>query len=483
MYNVFLLRWNGGWAERADAASIAAVGRIEAVLGLGAEGSLAEVYRIADEQLAEFARERAQLDITILPVDETETPYQPGSFKPGDTITVDGTPHRVLGMTVAVDDETGIASYIPALNTDIVLGPQERQAQALTKMLPGTLGGRSKVAQPIIPAYVARGLTPPGAEVDWELVSRTVAFGQYLEPSVSIEGTDGLLWTAGPWLPFGTGPSFWSWDPSTDTWTDHTPDWTFNHNTSGSYLSGVFGIGSYGGKIALIFYDSIHSVFGTMVYDIAGNSWASGVSPSTTTTGAAGFWWGYTPGGRYIYMLTNNAGFTTAGFERYDIQSNVWTHMTVSGTMFHAVGHGPPGEHAVQRGGVVSGIAYVQAGNQPAGAVAGSVHAYNIAGDAWTQLTDDPDGATHGMGRVVAPLASGKLLVERDNHVALWTPDSTYEDKQPLKTVAVAANNLGGADEINSAAGSCMPIGGVVYSLFWNAGSGLFEMWKFIGDA
>jgi hypothetical protein len=59
------------------------------------------------------------------------------------------------------------------MSGDIILGRDERVAQALHKMIPGTLGGRSKVAQPVVPTYVPRGLAmsepaaTPGELVGW----------------------------------------------------------------------------------------------------------------------------------------------------------------------------------------------------------------------------------------------------------------------------------------------------------------------------
>lgn len=151
-----LVRWEGGWAERGDAAAISADGRIEALLGLGALNSLSEVYRVADGQLDEFARERAQTDIAIAPVDNTDTPYL--AFVVGDEIDVEGDAHRVLGMTVTEEADTGRAIFTPTLNSDVVLGFEERTFQAIRKMINGTFGGRSKVAQPVVHVFVPRGL-------------------------------------------------------------------------------------------------------------------------------------------------------------------------------------------------------------------------------------------------------------------------------------------------------------------------------------
>ncbi len=160
--NTLLVRWQGGYVECKDITSISAVGRIEARLDLGAINSLPEAIRVANEQLAEFARERTQVDVKIYPAGG-DVPYE--DFAVGDTITVESVSHRVLGMTVTFDQNTGRPIYTPTLNTDVVLGPEERVFQALRKMVNGTLGGRSKVAQPVVPIARPLGRAPVIAEV------------------------------------------------------------------------------------------------------------------------------------------------------------------------------------------------------------------------------------------------------------------------------------------------------------------------------
>ncbi len=156
--NALLIRWAGGWTEHVDTAAVLAHGRIEAFLDLGSIGSLAEVQRIAAAQLDEFANPRVQTDIAIEPRDDDETPYV--GVNVGDTITVDGESHRILGMAVSVDEETGRLIFVPSLNDNVVLDPMSRVAQAVGKLIPGSLGGRSKAAQAHIPPYVPRGFVP-----------------------------------------------------------------------------------------------------------------------------------------------------------------------------------------------------------------------------------------------------------------------------------------------------------------------------------
>lgn len=148
--NALLVRWHSGWHEVTDPVSIAAHGRHGGLLGLGSAQSIAEVERIATEQLGIYANPRTAILCELEPVDETDRPY-PG-FLVGDTVTVpdeagEPTLERVLALTVAQDDD-GQLSYAPELK-DLLLEEQERHEQALKKMSEGTMRGDSKVASPV----------------------------------------------------------------------------------------------------------------------------------------------------------------------------------------------------------------------------------------------------------------------------------------------------------------------------------------------
>lgn len=157
-----LVRWAGGWAEVINASGVAAHGRIEALLGLGALSSPAEVVRVADAQLTTFGAPREEITAGILPIADTDTPYL--SFRPGDTITVPDstgfpTAERVMSMTVTVDDATGRVVYTPTLR-DRLLDQSDRLAQATKKMINGTFGGASQVAQPVVPTAKPQSFLP-----------------------------------------------------------------------------------------------------------------------------------------------------------------------------------------------------------------------------------------------------------------------------------------------------------------------------------
>jgi len=141
--NSLLVRWSGGWAQVEDAGSVSAIGRREALLGLGAAQSLGEVERIARIQLGIYSDARTQ--VTAAPV----TDVYPAL---GDRVTVpdaDGTPvaERVLARTFSEDDNGTVTFAAEIL--DVILSEAERTEQAIKKMSDGTLRGDSKVATPV----------------------------------------------------------------------------------------------------------------------------------------------------------------------------------------------------------------------------------------------------------------------------------------------------------------------------------------------
>lgn len=147
--NTFLLRWRDGWAERVSSTSVSTYGRFEATLGVGALGSLAEVYRVADAQLDLYQAPREEIVTGVHPIGSTDKPYL--AFLVGDSITVPtstgGTvSKRVMSITVTEDEGTGRAILTPTLN-DAILSADERVTQAAKKMINGSLRGDAKVAQ------------------------------------------------------------------------------------------------------------------------------------------------------------------------------------------------------------------------------------------------------------------------------------------------------------------------------------------------
>lgn len=153
--NVFIARWNGGWHEVVDAASIAAFGRYEAMLSLGAQQSVEETTRVAEHELETFAQLREQSTLEHAPISISEAPYV--AYGPADRLTAPdfyGTPtlFRVAAMTVAEDDD-GVLAFVPIIGDSTVeLEFEDHLALDIVKMTPGTLGGRSRSASPFAAA-------------------------------------------------------------------------------------------------------------------------------------------------------------------------------------------------------------------------------------------------------------------------------------------------------------------------------------------
>lgn len=200
MINALLVRWSKGWHEVTDAASIAAHGRHEALLGLGAVESVEELERIAGRQLDAYGTVREEIAGNLAPVGAADTPYI--AFEVGDTIGVpasDGSPsqERVTALTVA-EDENGQLTWVPELR-DVLLTQAERLEQGLKKMADGTLGGESRVATPtgqittqapIVKA--ATSVQPPVVHANWSAAFTSA-------DQLSYSGTDWLLYETSLW--------------------------------------------------------------------------------------------------------------------------------------------------------------------------------------------------------------------------------------------------------------------------------------------
>lgn len=160
--NALLCRWGDGWREVTHPDSIAAIGRREALLSLGALADIPEVDRVARLQLGVVAFPRTAIAADLAPMGLLDRPYR--AFNVGDTI---GCPdygtgtisQRVRALTGAEDDD-GEITYSPELG-DLILEEQERTLQSVKKMADGTLEGESPVAQPRLRAQIQRIWAPP----------------------------------------------------------------------------------------------------------------------------------------------------------------------------------------------------------------------------------------------------------------------------------------------------------------------------------
>lgn len=152
--NFLLLRWSEGWAELGDGPSVAAYGRKEGFLSLGAQQSIQEVYRQAERELAVSALIREQAAVVHYPQDLTETPWV--AYLPGDQLTVDdfygtATTPRVTSCALT-EDEDGNLTFVPTLGDELIgleeAGQEQRLEQAARKMINGTLGGVGRMGTP-----------------------------------------------------------------------------------------------------------------------------------------------------------------------------------------------------------------------------------------------------------------------------------------------------------------------------------------------
>lgn len=160
--NALLVRWHGGWREVLATASIGTYGRREALLGLGAVQSAAEVDRVAGQQLAIYADVREEIATDLAPMGDDDTPFL--SFRVGDHVTVPSragiTAERVQAITVSETD-VGEITYAIDLK-DVILGSQERTLEAIKKMADGT-SLDPKVATPVSGISSSSDCCPPQA--------------------------------------------------------------------------------------------------------------------------------------------------------------------------------------------------------------------------------------------------------------------------------------------------------------------------------
>lgn len=147
--NALLVRYAFGYRLVEDAASIAALGRHEAFLSLGAIQSVDEVDRVGAALLGLSAFPNIATTAGIEPTGAGDNPF--ADFGVGDWITAPdetGVPssQRVLGLSVTEDAE-GNPLFAPELRS-LADELDERLQRWLRRMSAGTLGGSSESASP-----------------------------------------------------------------------------------------------------------------------------------------------------------------------------------------------------------------------------------------------------------------------------------------------------------------------------------------------
>lgn len=159
-----LVRWQDGWHEVNNPAGVAAWGRKEATLALGAATNVTEVDTVAAQQLGIFVDPRTEIAGDVYPRGDSDTPFV--AYNTADRLVVGDTPGRPpanqqIQAITAVADDDGHVTYAVELR-DVLLTGRERFAETVAKMANGTLGGDSKVAQPTSSfAPVADCCAPP----------------------------------------------------------------------------------------------------------------------------------------------------------------------------------------------------------------------------------------------------------------------------------------------------------------------------------
>jgi len=149
--NGLLIRWSQGYSAEFDSQSEGDLGRVVwSLLDVPQVRSYDEVERIVAAEFDRYAQEQMAFSITV---DPRNGPVPYDDYDIGDTVLVPNiqagtTTVRVTGMTVTWDEE-GNAFYAPEVGEQID-DEVTRIKRAVSRAMPGSLGGRSELAQPII---------------------------------------------------------------------------------------------------------------------------------------------------------------------------------------------------------------------------------------------------------------------------------------------------------------------------------------------
>lgn len=300
--NVLLVRSALGWSERERMSSTAAYGRMEAMLTLGSTASEAEVIRLGEGQLDDFAEPRVQTDIVIEPPTNADTPYV-GYAPVGATVGAESVSHRMLAVTVN-EDEDGEAHFVPSLNDQVVLRSEERIAQWLGRMIRGSLGGRSRIAQPVVPVGRIRSGATHATGMLW------IRKGDAPDAYEGMPPDSGLLYG----LRADGSSVLAEFDPIGDTWTPLSAPSIITGASSDKLFS-------YGGALYYFNVSALGSPYTTRTQKYTlGGAWDAGnvLTPDPVKRIASAG--GIDPGTGKVYLA---AGVTSAGstaaFESYTI--------------------------------------------------------------------------------------------------------------------------------------------------------------------
>lgn len=156
---------------------------IEALLSLSTSSD-AEATRQATAELGRLRNGQTQITVGIDPTGVGDVPFDDWGI--GDLADVDGTERRALSLTFSVDpDRPGRLSFVPQFG-DIIDSPELRAQRISRRMIPGTLGGVSRVA--------ARPQPPAPLPVDETIRVRTQVLTQADYDALDPGPLDGILY-------------------------------------------------------------------------------------------------------------------------------------------------------------------------------------------------------------------------------------------------------------------------------------------------
>jgi len=154
---------------------------------------------------------------------------------------------------------------------------------------------------------------------EWDIVTPELPSGAFINDSYmscAIDSSSGIMYLTGGEV---FGSRFYSYNISSNSIMDHSTSLSnlYNLNGQGSFVSNSGKLYVFGGLDSLTGYFSAF----TYIYDIAKDSWSTGVNMSQ---GAAGF--GYVTDGNRFYVIggNGNSGFLQ-NTQVYDISTNVWS--------------------------------------------------------------------------------------------------------------------------------------------------------------
>lgn len=421
--NTLLVRAAYGWDEATRATSIAAHGRKEALYGLGANNSPADVAQVASKRLDIIAEPRYQYDAEHTPPTDAELAYHGyGTLDRLPTTAPGGGPSDELVVSIAVqENDLGIAYATVSLH-DLVLwaSPLENfvalLSQATKKMIPGTGRGDWKEAQPVTPPAVPPliGITPGGVVCIWNAIT-----DQPFTNAVAAASLAGLIFVIGT----GAPGVLQSYDPVSTLWTAEA-NLPFNVTTQGM----AFFHEPAAGSAAYAIYSDGGAVNEIALYSGAGGIWITsgiGTAMPTARSGVASCIIGSA-----IHVIGGFGGLgASTAHEVYSTTTHLWTTKAALPQPMYACS-------CMEIGGDI----YLFGSN--ASFSTALAYKWDHVGDSWSALPTPPYAPSVNFP-VAAPIIVGselRILVGGGGSSSFWTYSLTLGLYQ--STGASAGSNI-----------------------------------------